>query len=520
MNTKVKISIISVATLAVLGIGALFARPLFIKAGIIKQADLLARAIESGTYSDISSLTDKSDKDVISGLKANLTGEDFTSEENSYAQAVRDTIVCTVDKSSVELQNSTHAVCSIKISMADWELLKDETYDNIDELEDIVSDLGRVEFVYKVNYIKQDGEWLVSNLDSSSFARIFSYRDIDLEIGLPSLITTSDTIASLIPCVDPDSPIAKSSTYNQELYDQINSYCVPKTEDNARFSEAVRSLMTCTVLDEQTYVQGRTGYATLSIRTPDYERLAGQRFSNIDEAILSLGSLTKKETEITLEFTRDDNGIWSMSDPEVLESVFLFADFNIVMADLDGDYSCYVDITEQVNNIMANETGVGSRIYEGTQGQVLLRVYLNLDGYTYSYGADEDYVSQSLMDYFSLNIDTIAKNYLGTDNQTVLDTLAALAGYQDYANLKTTILTTLSGMTDQIYFGSISATGEYKLSGENIIFAGQDPQSDQDDITGTLDPYGRITVTLPIADPEVAEMFGRDTIDLIFEKDA
>ncbi|MCR4688154.1 MAG: hypothetical protein K5745_01235 [Saccharofermentans sp.] len=519
MNKAVKITVISAVSIAVLGVGALFARPLFIKAKVASTANELARAIESGTASSISSLTDKSDKEIIEELKLNFRGEGYSDEENIYAQAVRDSIVCTVDKSSVELQDSAHASCSISVDMADFSLLQDKTYDNTEELEALISELEHVEFTYSANFIKKDGEWLVTNLDSSNFRRIFSYRDIHLEIGLPSLITTADTLAQLIPCTDPDSSIVKSSTYNRELYDLMNSYITPSSDDQARFTDSVRSLMECSVLKDTAYVDGRTGTVDISIKTPMYEQLAGRRYGNIDEAIITLASLGKSEYIFTAEFTRDDSGVWTITNQDGFTEIFLFQSFSIVMADLDGDYSCFVDITDQVNNIIATETGRGSGIYEGTQGQVMLRVFLTLDGNSYSYGADEDMVAASLMEYFNLNIDTIAKNYLGTDNQTVLDTLSALAGYDNYDALKTNVLQSLSGMMDDIYFGSISQSGEYKLSGESIVFLGEDDESTSDDITGTIDSYGRICVTLPIKDPDVASLFGSDTIDLVFVKD-
>lgn len=519
MNKAVKISIISAVAIAVLGVGALFARPLFIKAKVARTADELARAIETGDAQDISSLTDKSDKEVIEELKLNLKGEMYSEEENIYAASVRDTIVCKVDKGSVELQDSTHASCAINVSMADFELLKDDTYDSISELTDLVKDLDKVEFTYNVNFIKKDGRWLVTNIDSSGFARIFSYRNIDLQIGLPSLTETAGAISELIPCLDSNAGVVKSSEYNQELYDLIDGYAKASDPDQQRFTDAVRGLITCSANSDEIYITGRDGFAGITVNIPDYEQLSSQRFSNIDEAILALGSLGTKEITLSLEFTRDDEGIWKLTNPEAFADVFLFKDFSINTANLDGNYSSYVDITSQINNIMASETGAGSRIYENTQGEVLLRVYLNLDGSSYSYGADEDFVASSVMDYFTANIDTIAKNYLGTDNQTVLDTLSALAGYRDYADLKTDVLGRLSDMTKDIYFGSIASSGEYKISGNNIIFLGEDLYSTDDDITGEVDAIGRIHVILPITDPDVAELFGSDQIDLLFVKD-
>ena len=62
----------------------------------------------------------------------------------------------------------------------------------------------------------------------------------------------------------------------------------------------------------------------------------------------------------------------------------------------------------------------------------------------------------------------------------------------------------------------IKGNGDYTVSGSTITFCGDDNTKTTDDITGSIDTYGKITVTAPITDPDAAMLFGADEITLVF----
>ena len=91
-----------------------------------------------------------------------------------------------------------------------------------------------------------------------------------------------------------------------------------------------------------------------------------------------------------------------------------------------------------------------------------------------------------------------------------------LAGYKDYADMRSQLLSQVTDMLSGLNTSGLDRDGDYTVSGSTITFFGDDNTSSTDDITGSIDTYGKITVTAPITDPDAAMLFGADEITLVF----
>jgi hypothetical protein len=94
---------------------------------------------------------------------------------------MKDTMSYDVDKGSVKVDGEK-ASCDITFTMADFEALDDDDYEDIDDIIDAVGDLDTKDYEYTVKFEKDGDDWLVSNLSSDDFGALFEYRSYSLPV--------------------------------------------------------------------------------------------------------------------------------------------------------------------------------------------------------------------------------------------------------------------------------------------------------------------------------------------------
>lgn len=487
---------------------------LFARKEVIEAADKLGSEITDGSADDILAMSGKKHTKFKEELNALITGEGYTEEENLYADAVRQTMEYEVDESSVSVDGDK-ATCDIVISLADYASLTGGDYDTIDDLTEAVSSCDKTDITFTAEFEKKDDEWRVENLNSEEFLKIFGYRDAEFTIGRASLIETANTLAGFIE-EGTSSDIAAMSYEEMETASLEYLLAEGMTGDEKDFADAVRQTFNVTVLEDTATVTGLDGTCDIVVESADYESIASGNYSSISELLAAVATGDTISYTYTAEFTRTGD-TWYITnlDSEDFEDIFIYRYLVLSISDFSGTYVAAVDVTDEFNTQI--EANVGSGTTNGMTGSIIAEVNmeLNKDG-TYSIGIDRDVFAQTLYDYADTNIDKLITNFLGVSSTDQIELLVMLAGYKDYADMRSQLLGQVTDMLSGLNTSGLDRDGDYIVSGSTITFCGDDNTKTTDDITGTIDTYGKITVTAPITDPDAAMLFGSDEITLVF----
>lgn len=487
---------------------------IFARREIIEAADKLGDAITTGSVDDITALSGKKHKKFKEELNALITGEGYTEEENLYADAVRQTMEYEVDEASVSVDGD-YATCDIVISLADYASLTDGDYDTIYDLTDAVSSCDKTDITFTAEFKKKDDEWRVENLNSEDLLKIFEYRNAEFTIGRASLIETANTLAGFI--ADGTSADIEALSYDP-VEDGAFEYLLAEgiTGDEKDFADAVRQTFKVTVLEDTAVVTGLVGTCDIVVESADYESIADGNYSSISELLAAVATSDTISCTYTAEFIREGD-TWYITnlDSEEFENIFIYRYLVLSISDFSGIYIAEVDVTDEFNAQIDANVGAGST--NGMTGSIIAQVTmdLNKDG-TYSIGIDRDVFAQTLYDYADTNIDKLITNFLGVSSTDQIELLVMLAGYKDYADMRSQLLGQVTDMLGGLNTSGLDRDGDYTVSGSTITFYGDDNTKSTDDITGSIDTYGKITVTAPITDPDAAMLFGADEITLVF----
>ena len=135
---------------------------------VIDAAESLGDAVIAGDSGKIIKLsTEEKDSEIAEAL--------------DLLDAMKDTMSYEVDKGSVKVDGKK-ASCDITFTMADFEALDDEDYEDIDDIIDAVGDLDTKDYEYTIKFEKDGDDWLVSNLSSDDFGALFDYRSYSLPV--------------------------------------------------------------------------------------------------------------------------------------------------------------------------------------------------------------------------------------------------------------------------------------------------------------------------------------------------
>ena len=149
----------------------------------------------------------------------------------------------------------------------------------------------------------------------------------------------------------------------------------------------------------------------------------------------------------------------------------------------------------------------------GLDGKIYISENLVLKKGQYEVTVDHDAYINNIKVFVENNIDKIIMNMLGTTSSLGLDTLAKLAGYADYADMRQQILDQVMTNIETINTSGLESSGTYTVNDNLITF-----KSSTDTFSGKLDNYGDLTVTSPINDPDARKLLGTDTVTLVFKK--
>jgi|GEM_PF-1234447 len=506
---KITAALLIVVTAMPLGSCSIFARK-----EVIEAADRLGAGITEGSADDILSMSSKKHKKFGEELGTIISGEGYTEEENIYADAVRQTMEYSVDEASVSVDGDK-ATCDIIISLADYASLTDGDYDTIDDLADAVLSCAKTDITFTAEFEKKDDEWRVENLNSDEFLKIFEYRDAEFTIGRASLIETANTLAGFI--VEGTSSDIEALSYDP-VEEGALEYLLAEgtTGDEKDFADAVRQTFNVTVLEDTASVTGLVGTCDIVVESADYESIASGNYSSISELLAAVATSDTISYTYTAGFIREGD-TWYITNlgSEDFENIFIYRYLVLSISDFSGTYIAEVDVTDEFNTQIEANVGAGST--NGMTGTIvaLVTMDLNKDG-TYSIGIDRDVFAQTLYDYADTNIDKLITNFLGVSSTDQIDLLVVFAGYKDYADMRSQLLGQVTDMLGGLNTSGLDREGDYTVSGSTITFYGDDNTKTTDDITGSIDTYGKITVTAPITDPDAAMLFGADEITLVF----
>jgi hypothetical protein len=104
-------------------------------------------------------------------------------------------------------------------------------------------------------------------------------------------------------------------------------------------------------------------------------------------------------------------------------------------------------------------------------------------------------------------------NMLGTTSSVGLDTLAKIAGYNDYADMRQSVLNEVTTNLETINTSGLESAGTFTVNEDKITLV-----STAATMPGTIDSYGVITITSPVNDADARKLLGSDTITLAFKK--
>jgi len=505
---------ITAVALAAAVLGSLASCSIFERKAVAEAADELGKAIVEGSAEDITSLSSKKLKQFSTDLNILITGEGYTDEENMYADAVRKTMDYTVDEASIVIDGED-ATCDIVITMADYTALAEGEYDTIDDLVEAVGKSDTTKITFTAEFAKKNDEWLVSNLNSDGFLKIFEYRSAEFTIGKASLIATAEDLSAYILSGTSEDLVSLTDGY-EDVDTLAFLLAEDETGDEADFAESMRSTFTVTADTGSAQVNGLSGTCDIVIKMADYEAISENNYNSIGELLGDVVTSDQIEYIFTAEFTRVGD-TWYLTNlgSEEFEDIFKYRYLVLSISDFSGTYAALVDVTDKFDAKI--EESVGSGTTNGFSGSIVAQVDLvmNKDG-TYSFGIDRDTFAATLYDYADTNIDKLVTNMLGVSSTDQIEILVKIAGYKDYADMRSQLLDQVTDMLDGLSTSGLDREGKYTVSNGNIIFCGSDDTKTTDDITATVDSYGNITLTAPITDPDAVMLFGSDEIQLTF----
>lgn len=518
MKRSLNKSIFAILAVAVL-LPAICSCSFFKKNKILTAAAEFGDVLRSGDASEIIKKTDGLDREYKKTVKSYLDVNDYSEEECTYLAHMMSSIVINIDAGSVKVSKDTASV-DMSFTIADHYALDGGDYADINALADAV-DNGKTRTIdITVEFIESEKEWYVTNFDDDGFQDLFSFFTTPMPaIGKGALIETAKKIADSVIKDDPSIAVNNAASVSSTDMIDLPSYLTglfdlnsELTDEDKAFRAAVISTMTYEVDESTLKIDSRTGSIDIRITMADYETLAGSEFKKIDDIAPAILACPSKTYKFTCEFARN-NAVWYATNLESEEyAAFLkYKDFKVSMKTIDGTYIAVVDITDNFKAYITKEFNVS--IPADVEGRIYISSTLVLNKGQYEVTIDRDALVEDIRNFVETNIDKIIMNTLGTTSSIALDTMAKLAGYADYADMRQQILSQVTGSLDTIDTSGMESSGTFTFN-DNLVTL----KSPADTLTGTIDNFGVITVTAPVNDPDARKLLGSDTIALPYKK--
>ena len=155
----------------------------FSKKPVIAAAKEVAENIENfdaDKLLDLSTLNKKGEK--AEELRKGLNGEYLDENTKKFCDAVRNTFTYKVREETFKVEGKEASI-EIDFTFADYEKILKDDYKTIDELVSAVKNTDDMTTVtYTAKFIKEDNEWMLDNLMSSNFLKLFEFMDADIGV--------------------------------------------------------------------------------------------------------------------------------------------------------------------------------------------------------------------------------------------------------------------------------------------------------------------------------------------------
>lgn len=492
---------------------------MFKKKAVVTAATAFGEAIQSGDASEIVKKTDGLDPDYKKEIKSYFKFEGLSEEDKEYCSHMLDTVSFELDESTFETEDDTASIV-MYFTVTDYKALDGGDYKDINAICGAV-DGGPTRTVgITVEFEQIDKEWYVTNFDSEEFKDLLSFFYNPMPaIGRGTLLANAAQIAESVVKDDPSLAINVTASYDSPDMIDLNAYinnlfdvsANPSEEDKA-FRAAVLSTMTYKVDESTLVIDSRYGSVNISITMADYGAIADKTFKKADEIAPAIQACPTITYTYTCHFIRD-GAMWYATDldSEGYADFLRYKKFSVNMKRVDGTYKASLDVTDKF--IAYVESGYSIRMPSDLIGTITITTTLVLKNGKYEITVDRDAFVSNIKTFVETNIDRIIQNTLGTSSSVGLDTLAKVAGYKDYADMKQSILKDVISSLESIDTSGLESSGTFTLNDNAITL-----QSTTDTMPGSIDNYGTITVTVPITDADAKKLLGADTVTLAYKK--
>ena len=490
---------------------------LFSKKAILEEVTEFGDALKSGNASDILQETDGLDREYKKSFKQLLDLKNYTEEEATFAEHMISSIEYEIDDKDVKVIKD-EAQAGIAISIADLEELKKQDYKDITDLASAVDSASKKRAKITLELKKVDKEWYVTNLDDDIFQEYFSFFGNMPVIGRGTLLDTADKLAKAI--VEDDSGVAiylAGSNATPETVEAVKDYFdvdgKPTAEDTA-FRTAVRNGMAYEIDGNSAVIEGTKGSVHIILKRPNFEVLAGKKFSSIPEIEKAVKDCEIITYEYVCEMERTGPD-WFITNLDSVNfgGLLSYKKFTISLNSVDGTYKATKDITDQFIKYISKEYSVS--IPSGCEGKINIKSTMELKDGKFAVKIDRDAFVSDIKSFVEKNIDRIIQNTLGTSSSVGLDAMAKIAGYKDYADMKQKILEQVTANVELIDTSSLESSGTYTVNGNSITF-----RSAAEITVGTIDNFGAITVEARLTDSEARKLLEADKILMTYQKAA
>ena len=486
------------------------------KAQIVNATNEFCATIATGDASDILKMTDGLEKDYKTSFKQLLNKYNYTEEELVYIEHMLKSISCSTDSSSVEVDKDT-ATCVADFMIADHGVLQDGDFKDIDALADAIDQGSKRLVSIKLEFVRIDKEWYITNFDDERFTSLFSFINEMPPIGRSNLINTAEVIAKATVSDDAGVLILNATTETDTI--DLKSYISnlfdlegEPTDEEKAFREAVKGTMSYEVDESSLKIDSHRGSVDIYITMADYETLVGTTFKKTADIAPAVEACATKTYKFTCEFIREGYDWYAVNlDSEEYAAILMYKDFSISLKNIDGTYLATVDITDKFVAYVEAEYDI--KMPKDLEGRIYINCTLVLKNGQYEVTVDRDAFVSNIKTFVETNIDKIIMNMLGTTSSVGLDAMAKIAGYKDYADMRQSVLNEVTTNLETINTSGLESSGTFTVDEDKITL-----KSSTDTMPGTIDSYGVITVTSPVNDADAKKLLGSDTITLAFKK--
>lgn len=511
-------AIFPAALMAVILLPALCSCSLFKKKQIKESAEQFIYAIENGDASDILRTTDGLERDFRASFKEQLEISKYGIEDQVYLYHMKDSISAEIDEDSIEI-NDDIATCTINFTVADYESLENSICADEQTLASAVDECSKISIPVSVEFTRIEKEWYVTNFADGVYPSLYAFLDYRPPIGRTTLVAAASQVAEAVVSDKPESAYNLSTPYDesgtilmQDYVEDLFSVSDTVTDEEIAFQAAVLSTMSYEIDESSLQLSGSDGSVDIKITMADYAALSGKSFKKTSDITAAVEACDTVTFTYTCTMKRTDF-CWSITNLTSEEfSAFLnYKRFSISLNNIDGTYESRVDITDKFTAYVSKEFGI--KLPDDLEGKIYITSSLILDNGAYRVTIDDEAFKANVKKYVEANIDKIIMNMLGTTSTSNLDFLAKIAGYADYNDMKTQILSQVTNTLETVNTSVLESSGSFTVSNDTITL-----KSSSDTMKGTIDNYGVITVTSPVNDPDAKKLLGSDTITLAFNK--